>query len=138
MIEVGLDYGLPHLSQDADKLRNSEVPAGYLLHLSRVTDKQLVETEALLSAEAPDVRTAYVHLDTRPETTSGSTCTTRRSQQADPIAGRSGPAVRGPDCTPSLQSGKRLPARTQGPSFVRGRVRLWSKVTPGIYDESTK
>lgn len=35
VIEVGLEYGLPHLVGDCQKLINSNVPGGYLLHLVR-------------------------------------------------------------------------------------------------------
>lgn len=63
VIEVGLDYGFPHLGQDARKLRNSLVPAPYLLHLTRVRDKDDTRTEQLLCDSSHDVRTAYVHLD---------------------------------------------------------------------------
>lgn len=35
VIEVGLNYGEPHFAQDAEKLRNSSVPHGYLIHLLR-------------------------------------------------------------------------------------------------------
>ena len=63
VIEVGLNYGLKHLSDDAHKLRNSQVCAPYLLHLSRVADKDAAAVERLLchSGDQP-VRTAYVHL----------------------------------------------------------------------------
>ena len=62
-IEVGLDYGYRHLKQDHDKLLNSEVPAPYLLHLSRlrVTD-QVVTEDLLVNARAP-LCTGYAHID---------------------------------------------------------------------------
>lgn len=67
VIEVGLDYGEPHLRQDKEKLVNSKVAVPYLLHLSRLPlkdrDMKTVETE-LASCVAP-IRTAYAHVDTR-------------------------------------------------------------------------
>jgi len=36
VVEVGLDYGRAHLEQDLEKLRNSEVPYAYVVHLSRL------------------------------------------------------------------------------------------------------
>ena len=65
VIEVGLDYGLPHLEQDASKLIGSAVPAPYLLHLSRLTDKNRCAAEKLLCSPPAPIRTAYVHLDPR-------------------------------------------------------------------------
>ena len=65
VIEVGLDYGHPHLAQDAEKLLNSGVPVGFLLHLSRMTDKDQVETEQLICAASSGIRTAYVQLNPR-------------------------------------------------------------------------
>ena len=63
VIEVGLNYGLEHLSDDANKLRNSQVCAPYLLHLSRVSDKDAAAVERLLCAIGDQsMRTAYVHL----------------------------------------------------------------------------
>lgn len=35
VIELGLDYGLAHLKDDAEKLKNSDVENGYLVHLAR-------------------------------------------------------------------------------------------------------
>jgi hypothetical protein len=36
VIELGLDYGLAHLKDDAEKLKNSDVENGYLVHLARM------------------------------------------------------------------------------------------------------
>lgn len=57
VIEVGLDYGCKHVSDDLDKLANSRVKAPYILHLSRVTDPLLGRTESVMSAS--DIRCAY-------------------------------------------------------------------------------
>jgi hypothetical protein len=64
-IEVGLDYGLKHLSDDADKLLHSRVPVPYLLHLTRLRVKDLEETERLLCEAPAPLRTAYVQVDPR-------------------------------------------------------------------------
>lgn len=61
VIEVGLDYGLPHLEQDADKLKNSRVQSPYLLHLTRLRDKDRSATEMLLTSGGTPA--AYGHLD---------------------------------------------------------------------------
>ncbi len=63
VIEVGLDYGRDHLRNDVDKLVNSTVHAPYVLHLSRLTDMGLDETERVLCDTARGVRSAYVHVD---------------------------------------------------------------------------
>lgn len=62
-IEVGLDYGLKHLSDDAAKLLHSKVPVPYLLHLTRLRVKDLAETEQLLCEAPAPLRTAYVQVD---------------------------------------------------------------------------
>lgn len=64
-IEVGLDYGLKHLSDDAAKLLHSKVPVPYLLHLTRLRVKDLEETERLLCEAPSPLRTAYVQVDPR-------------------------------------------------------------------------
>ena len=64
-IEVGLDYGLSHLTQDADKLRHSQVPVPYVLHLSRIPMTDQDETERLVCAASRPLRTAYAHVDHR-------------------------------------------------------------------------
>ncbi len=63
VIEVGLDYGLSHLSQDHDKLLHSEVQLPYLLHLSRISVRDQEKVESLLRQPQEPVCTAYVHLD---------------------------------------------------------------------------
>lgn len=63
VIEVGLDYGEGHLREDCHKLVNSRVPAGYLLHLSRLTDSKQEETEQLICRPPEGIRTAYAHVD---------------------------------------------------------------------------
>lgn len=61
-IEVGLDYGLRHLKQDIEKLKNSEVPCSYIVHLSRVPVRDRDDIESAL-LELPDgCRAAYVQL----------------------------------------------------------------------------
>lgn len=62
VVEVGLDYGYKHLSDDAEKLTNSKVRAPYLVHLSRVGIVDANATEALLCAPPSPVRAAYAHL----------------------------------------------------------------------------
>lgn len=62
VIEVGLDYGFPHLRQDAHKMLNSGVPAAYILHLSRLTDKDRTDTEQLLCNISDGRRSAYAHI----------------------------------------------------------------------------
>jgi hypothetical protein len=65
VIEVGLDYGLQHLADDAAKLAWSKVPSPYLLHLSRLTDKKHVATERQVCDASHGIRTAYAHIDPR-------------------------------------------------------------------------
>jgi hypothetical protein len=38
-IEIGLNYGLDHLLRDDNKLRNSNIKDGYLVHLVRLSDR---------------------------------------------------------------------------------------------------
>jgi hypothetical protein len=64
-IEVGLDYGLWHLEQDAKKLLNSGVRVPYLLHLSRVPVTDQGRLETTLCAYGEPLRTAYAHIDPR-------------------------------------------------------------------------
>ena len=68
VIEVGLDYGIDHLKNDVQKLRNSGVRYGYILHLARPTGisqegvyeyiKQLIKEE-----ENSVCRVAYASID---------------------------------------------------------------------------
>jgi hypothetical protein len=60
VIEVGLDYGLDHLRNDHDKLVNSEVESGFLIHFSRAKPRNLNTEDYLLGAERAH-RTAYAH-----------------------------------------------------------------------------
>ena len=60
VVEVGLDYGRAHLEQDLEKLRNSEVPYAYVVHLSRLPAGG--EVDDLLTAAYPNIRTAYAHV----------------------------------------------------------------------------
>jgi len=43
VVEMGLDYGLAHLAQDAEKLLNSGVRRGYLVHFTRLGHDNRVE-----------------------------------------------------------------------------------------------
>lgn len=63
VIEVGLDYGLGHLQQDIDKLKNSDVRCPYLLHLSRVRVRDQAKIESALLELPAKFKTACVHLD---------------------------------------------------------------------------
>ncbi len=62
-IEVGLDYGLSHLAQDADKLRHSRVLVPYVLHLSRIPMTDQDEIERLVCAASSPLHAAYAHVD---------------------------------------------------------------------------
>ena len=64
VIEMGLNYRMRHLQQDYDKLVNSKVPYGYLVHLSRDTARdKAVETFLARADRHPDVKIAYAHND---------------------------------------------------------------------------
>ncbi|NAZ80246.1 hypothetical protein GTR02_00220 [Kineococcus sp. R8] len=65
VIEVGLDYGLKHLRQDAYKFSNSQVAFPYLLHLSRVAIRDAPKIEEYLQTLDAPFRTAYVQVDPR-------------------------------------------------------------------------
>lgn len=69
VIEVGLDYGLWHLEQDAQKLLHSGVEAPYLLHLSRAPVHDVGAVEKYLEHIPAPLRVAYVHHDPRTATT---------------------------------------------------------------------
>ncbi len=60
---MGLDYGLRHLMQDADKLRHSDVPVPYVLHLSRIPMTDQDEIERAVCAAPGRLRAAYAHVD---------------------------------------------------------------------------
>jgi hypothetical protein len=57
-VEVGLDYDYAHLAADRDKLLNSQVPFGYLIHLSREWPPD-PRAEQLVQAPSGAVRAAY-------------------------------------------------------------------------------
>jgi hypothetical protein len=56
VIEIGLDYQLVHLKQDYEKLINSEVPAGYLVDLSRSRTEKLEVKAWILRVPQPEIR----------------------------------------------------------------------------------
>jgi len=63
-IELGLDYGLGHLRQDATKLENSGIQHGYLVHFARDTGTRQAGVEnfveSLIAQEADGgLRVAY-------------------------------------------------------------------------------
>lgn len=65
-LELGLDYDLGHLRQDAAKLRNSGIQHSYLVHFARDTGRRQEGVEAfveeLISQEADGgPRVAYAH-----------------------------------------------------------------------------
>jgi len=68
VIEMGLDYGLSHLKGDAEKIINSGIKCGYLVHLLReeVTDDFDSVEELLLKLEREhdNLRTAYARVTT--------------------------------------------------------------------------
>lgn len=59
-IEVGLDYGRPHLKQDLEKLCHSKVPHAYVVHLSRLPVSD--DVDDLLTAAYSNIKTAYAHI----------------------------------------------------------------------------
>jgi hypothetical protein len=63
VIEIGLDYGLNHLKGDADKIINSNIDYGYLVHLLRdekVSDLKNVEDFLVfLERDHSSLKTAY-------------------------------------------------------------------------------
>ena len=66
VIEVGLDYGLKHLEGDIDKLRMSDVPHPYLIHLSRIGPRVEAVEDRIneIATSAPRLQVAYVHYGT--------------------------------------------------------------------------
>ena len=66
VIEVGLDYGLKHLEGDIDKLRTSDVPHPYLIHLSRIGPRVEAVEDRIneIATSAPRLQVAYVHYGT--------------------------------------------------------------------------
>lgn len=69
VIEVGLDYGFPHLEQDKVKLVTSKVAFPYLLHLSRIAVRDNGPAEELVEAPPENFRVAYAHHDPQTKTT---------------------------------------------------------------------
>jgi hypothetical protein len=62
VVEMGLNYALKHLQQDEDKLRQSRVSAGYLVHLSRDGRRDTRAEEFMLGADRqPNIKIAYAH-----------------------------------------------------------------------------
>jgi len=62
-IEVGLDYNSKHLESDLDKLSNSSINFGYVIHLVRQNYSDDFEiVEKLILQAAPKVKTAYARL----------------------------------------------------------------------------
>ncbi len=60
VIEMGLDYPLSHLQADHDKLVNSGVVAGFLVHFERKRERDLAAEQYLLDSSR-EHRTAYAH-----------------------------------------------------------------------------
>ncbi len=65
VIEIGLDYGLRHFEQDAEKLCNSAIAVPYLIHLSRLPLRETTSIEDAVTACEPPTRAAYAHRDPR-------------------------------------------------------------------------
>lgn len=68
VIEVGLDDDLTHLRGDAEKVEHREVPAPFLLHLSRLPATAAVtrEEEDVVKASLappPGCTTVFAHVD---------------------------------------------------------------------------
>jgi hypothetical protein len=60
VIEMGLDYPLSHLRADHQKLVNSQVTAGFLVHFGRKHQRDIATEQYLLDASR-EHRTAYAH-----------------------------------------------------------------------------
>ncbi|MBN1173561.1 MAG: hypothetical protein JXA67_15430 [Micromonosporaceae bacterium] len=60
VIEMGLDYSLDHLSGDHEKLLNSGVAAGFLVHFSRKGRRDPAVEDLILNPTYP-VKTVYAH-----------------------------------------------------------------------------
>ena len=60
VIEMGLDYPLSHLQADHEKLVNSEVIAGFLVHFGRKRPRDIATEQYLLDSGRVH-RTAYAH-----------------------------------------------------------------------------
>ena len=60
-IEAGLNYSQTHLAKDADKLANSVIAHGYLIHLVRDSPPELAEVTSIIEKVEPEgtCRIAY-------------------------------------------------------------------------------
>ena len=64
VIEMGLNYGDSHLSQDAEKLLNSEVRHGYLVHLVRdQRHESAVDSTIARLRDTATIKVAYARVD---------------------------------------------------------------------------
>src|SRR5439155_9673589 len=61
VIEMGLDYDFHHLSADCNKLVNSRVEYGYLIHLVREGQRDH-RAEDMILRPPERIRTAYAHV----------------------------------------------------------------------------
>ena len=63
VIEIGLDYDVEHLANDAKKLINSKPKFGYLVHLVRNAPRDAMTEQIILGLEAKTgIRTAYARV----------------------------------------------------------------------------
>src|SRR5688572_19435627 len=58
---MGLDYGYAHLVGDPDRLMNSEVEAGYLVHLQRTGRHIDADSKDLIRQPGVNIKAAYAH-----------------------------------------------------------------------------
>lgn len=63
VIELGLNYGEQHLTDDQEKLANSAVQYPYLVHLSRMPSSRQGKTEDVIDRIIERPKIAYVHHD---------------------------------------------------------------------------
>jgi hypothetical protein len=63
VIELGLNYGQQHLTDDRQKLANSEVQHPYLVHLSRMPSSRQGATEDVIAEIRERPKIAYFHHD---------------------------------------------------------------------------
>jgi hypothetical protein len=63
VIELGLNYGAQHLTDDRQKLANSEVQHPYLVHLSRMPSNEQGEIEDIIAGIGERPKIAYFHHD---------------------------------------------------------------------------
>lgn len=67
IIEMGLNYGEDHLDQDKEKLENSKVMYGFLIHLERNTSNTVLNEEYIESKEKytknNTIKVAYAKID---------------------------------------------------------------------------